>query len=182
MLFAENGFDATTMDAVASAADTSVGSVYQFFPNKLAVFRGVSDRCHERARVAFSALVGPTPAERDVGSLIDIVVDGFCALQESDPSFRAVWANTQLWREFEEEDLKLERELVAATSRIFEAYAPDVAMERRETVAQIMVQTVSAGLFLILRDPIGGRRKNLIAELKTMLRAYAAELAASVES
>jgi AcrR family transcriptional regulator len=177
-LFADQGFDATTMEAIAGDADTSVGSVYQFFPNKLALFRGVADRCHTAVRTAYTALVGPDPASRDVNDLIDTVVDGFYALQRSDPSFRAVWTNTQLYGELLEDDLQLEREIVAGTSAVLAAFAPELPASQRVAAAMLFVQTVSAGLFLVLREPSEERNRALIAELKRMLRAYAGALVA----
>jgi len=176
-LFADQGFDATTIEAIAAAAETSVGSVYQFFPNKLAIFHGVSDRCRASVRTAYTALVGTNPVARDVGQLIDAVVDGFFALQESDPSFRAVWSNTQLIGEIAEDDLILEREIVGATAALLASFAKAVERKRLETIAIVMVQTVSAGLFLILREDVAERRAELIEELKRMLRAYARTLA-----
>lgn len=179
-LFAEQGFEATTMEAIAAGAETSVGSVYQFFPNKLAVFRGVADRCHEAVRAAYTALVGSEPTARPIGELIDAVIDGFYALQRSDPAFRAVWTNTQLYGELEEDDLVLERELIASTTEVLDAYAPDVDQARRLAAARLFVQTVSAGLFLVLRTPEDHERNRaVIAELKRMLKAYAGALAES---
>lgn len=175
-LFAEHGFDATTIEAIAAAADTSVGSVYQFFPNKLAVFRGVADRIHERVRTAYIALLGPDPASRDMRELIASVVDGLWAIQRSDPAFRAVWTNTQLYGEFEEDDMALEQELVAATERIMGAYAPGLEPERLRTASRLMVQTASAGLFLTIRDGDEEQSRRVVAELKVMLQAYAEAL------
>ena len=38
LVFAEQGFEAATMEDIAARAETSIGSIYQFFPNKLAIF------------------------------------------------------------------------------------------------------------------------------------------------
>jgi AcrR family transcriptional regulator len=175
-LFADTGFEGTTIDAIAAEADTSVGSVYQFFPNKLAIFRGIAERSHDRVRTAYTALVGVDPRSRDIGELIDAVVDGFFALQRADASFRAVWTNTQLYGELEADDLVLERELVTATGEVIAAHAPEIPARRRDIIARVMVQTVSAGLFLVLRDPELEDARALISELKRMLRAYAETL------
>lgn len=181
-LFADQGFEATTIEAIAAAAETSVGSVYQFFPNKLAVFRGVADRCHKAVRTAYTALVGSEPAARPMTELIDAVVDGFYALQRSDPSFRAVWTNTQLYGELEEDDLRLERELIDNTIAVLEAFAPGLGEPRRTAAARLFVQTVSAGLFLVLRAPDElERNRAVVAELKHMLKTYAGALAESAQ-
>lgn len=184
VLFSDQGFDATTMEAIAERAETSVGSVYQFFPNKLAVFHGVADRCHTAVRTAYTALVGLAPAEtidrgsRDIDALIDAVVDGFYALLRSDPAYRAVWTNTQLYGELMEDDLALEREIVSGTMVVLAGFAPEMPEARRDAVARLFVQTVSAGLFLVLRDPDNPTNREVVAELKRMLRAYAGALVA----
>ncbi len=40
-LFADRGFDSVTADEIAAQADTSVGGLYRFFPDKLAVFEAL---------------------------------------------------------------------------------------------------------------------------------------------
>jgi hypothetical protein len=61
---------------------------------------------------------------------------------------------------------------------VIAAHAPGLSESRRITAARLVVQTVSAALFLILRDPDDRRSRELIAELKIMLRTYAAALVA----
>ena len=43
-VFAELGFEGTTTTAIAARADVSVGSLYQYFPNKTAIVHALSDR------------------------------------------------------------------------------------------------------------------------------------------
>jgi AcrR family transcriptional regulator len=49
-VFADVGYEAATMEQIAERAETSIGSVYQFFPNKGALFEALCDRYFERAR------------------------------------------------------------------------------------------------------------------------------------
>ena len=46
-LLAENGFEGTTTNAVAERAGVSVGSLYQYFPNKDAIVVAIADRFAE---------------------------------------------------------------------------------------------------------------------------------------
>src|SRR5260370_37048426 len=43
-LFASSGYEATTMNAIASLAGASIGSLYQFFPNKESVGSALLNR------------------------------------------------------------------------------------------------------------------------------------------
>jgi len=43
-IFVEKGFEATTTNAIAKHAGVSIGSLYQYFPNKLALLEGVRER------------------------------------------------------------------------------------------------------------------------------------------
>src|ERR1700743_1283175 len=43
-LFASSGYEATSMNAIASLAGSSIGSLYQFFPNKESVGAALLNR------------------------------------------------------------------------------------------------------------------------------------------
>jgi AcrR family transcriptional regulator len=55
-LFAEVGYDAVTADEIAARADTSVGGLYRFFPDKLAIFHALADRYFNQLQKLFIAL------------------------------------------------------------------------------------------------------------------------------
>jgi AcrR family transcriptional regulator len=66
-LFAERGYHATTMTAIAQRAGAAIGSLYQFFPSKEAVAEALFDRFAERAASSFARVEerapGLSPAE-----------------------------------------------------------------------------------------------------------------------
>src|SRR6202011_4219225 len=51
--FAEVGFEAATTETIAERAGTSIGSVYQFFPNKKALYDAIASRYLDRTRRLF---------------------------------------------------------------------------------------------------------------------------------
>jgi AcrR family transcriptional regulator len=55
-VFAEVGFDNATTIMIAARANTSVGSLYQFFANKEAILKALVDRYVERASVVFAGM------------------------------------------------------------------------------------------------------------------------------
>jgi AcrR family transcriptional regulator len=72
-LFAERGYHATTMTAIAERAGAAIGSLYQFFPSKEALAEALFDRFAERAAASFARVEerapGSSPAE-----LADIMI------------------------------------------------------------------------------------------------------------
>jgi len=172
-VFAETGFEAATMEAIAARAETSVGSLYQFFPNKRALFRAVAERCMERTAQRLAELLGDAPASREWEELLDSVIDGFAELITTDPFFRAVWSNIQLYPEYAEADAALENAMVDVTSGVIAVWAPSMEPARREVVARVVVDCIGAMLLVAHRE---GKKKRprFIAETKLMLRRYLA--------
>src|SRR5688572_4282908 len=109
--FAGFGFDATTMEGIAARAGTSIGSVYQFVPNKHALFREVARECLRRSRTYFERLLGPEAVSSGWRALLDGVIDGYRELQ-GDAYVQSIWRNLQLYGEWIEEDEAMTREFV----------------------------------------------------------------------
>ena len=74
-VFAELGYDAATMEEIAARAETSIGSLYQFFPNKKALFAALRTRYLEQARGLFEALVIEGALERPCPALLYDIID-----------------------------------------------------------------------------------------------------------
>jgi AcrR family transcriptional regulator len=173
--FEKNGFEAATTEAIAERASTSIGSVYAFFPNKLAIFEALAARCLAMSRAAYDRLTTDEAMKQPWARLLDTAIDGFAAFQ-TDPGFRAVWRNLQLYGVFAKADAELHRGFVSRTEKILGAKAPGLPRGERRLVATMMVQAISALLFVASRhEPAFARR--MVAETKKMMRAYVAPYA-----
>jgi len=71
-LFAEKGYEATTMTEIASRAGAAIGSLYQFFPSKKALAEALFNRFAERAAAAFARVEERAPgcSSRDLADLL----------------------------------------------------------------------------------------------------------------
>jgi len=72
------GVDAVTTNRIAEVAGVSVGSVYQYFPDKGAIFVALHDRHAEQmGRLVDKAVVehAGAPAEEMIAALVDALVD-----------------------------------------------------------------------------------------------------------
>lgn len=170
--FAAHGFPDTTMEGIAARAGTSIGSLYQFFPNKNAVFREVAQRCMQESRRAYAELLGPTPLESPWHALLGRFIDGFRRLHHESVIMQAVWRNLELYGEYAEADQALLRELVQATAMLFRGWAPELSEAQRGVVATMLVNTVAAMMIVLVREEDEGRGDAIVAETKLMLVRY----------
>lgn len=171
VVFAEAGFEGATMESIAERAQTSIGSLYQFFPNKLALFEALARRSIERSRAAVDELLD---AEAKLGSwraLVDAAIDRFASLREADPDFRAMLVNFQLYGVYAEADRALHRHTIERVAIIIRRYAPGLAPARRRVAATLIVEIISALLLHAQREEPAFARK-LMEETKALLYRY----------
>ena len=172
--FAAHGFADTTMEGIAARAGTSIGSLYQFFPNKTAVFREVAQRCIEESRRAYVQLLGPAPLSAPWHELLAGFIDGFRRLHHESIAMQAVWRNLELYGEYAEADQALLRELVEATAGLLAGWVPTLGEDRRRVVATMLVNTVAAMMLVLVREEDEGRGDAIVEETKLMLVRYLA--------
>jgi AcrR family transcriptional regulator len=90
-VFAEAGFEAATTEAIAERAKTSIGSVYQFFPNKLALFTAVASRSIERSRVVIDELLAEDNEGKSWRDLLNAAIDRLVRSARQTPIFAPCW-------------------------------------------------------------------------------------------
>jgi AcrR family transcriptional regulator len=79
-LFAEKGYEATTMTEIAQRAGAAIGSLYQFFPSKEALAEALFNRYAERAAASFARVEELAPG-RTADELADLLIDYKLALR-----------------------------------------------------------------------------------------------------
>lgn len=89
VLVDEGGLDAVTTKRVADRSDMSIGSVYRFFPDRLALLRALAARNREHYMRRVDELLdsAPAPAWHDV---MERAVDELAAMHRHEPGFRAL--------------------------------------------------------------------------------------------
>lgn len=167
--FADHGYEAATMEGIAAQAETSIGSLYQFFPNKLALFRELAQRCLALSRKTFADAMGSSPAQRPWRELVDAVVDAYRDLHR-DPVMQAVFSNVQLYGEYADEDTAQLREMTVFIAGLLGVWAPKLPPPQRDVIGTLMVNTTAAAMLLIAREPT--MAEPLVAQLKTLLKRY----------
>ncbi len=177
-VFAEQGHDAATMEAIAAKAETSIGSIYQFFPNKAAVFDALVRRYHGAIRAFLDNILQEELARaHPLGDIIDTSIDALTTLHETDLGFRAVWAGMHLTKTVVREGEALNQEIARRIAQVLAPKLPGLPASRHLLVATMVVEIVSAMLIFSARRLSSGEpnaRRERMSETKLLLRRYLA--------
>ena len=159
-LLDEHGPDGLSTSAVAARAGVSVGSLYQFFPDKHAVAAALAHRSFERFS---SHLTGLRPATWQ--DAVDAVIDTYVAFSRAEPGFQVLSFGGPLGNQHMLDPDEDNNAVVAAVLRRL------VAVDLPVEILRNAVEIADALLALAFRrssdaDP------TLVAEAKLAVKAY----------
>ena len=178
-LFGELGFDAATTEQIAERAGVSIGSLYQYFPNKDALFDAIADRYLARARAVFEEHMLAAAVEGGSWEdLIDRAIDAFDYLQRTEVGGRAVWMNWARSTRFFAEGAALNAEFAERAEGVLALFAPGLPAAERRLVATVVVEIISSMLFVSIRAG-GDLAPRIVQETKVVVRRYLAPIASA---
>ena len=171
IVFDEVGFDAATTHAIASKANTAVGSLYQFFPDKLAIFNALELRHVERVYVMWEKLSRPEIIQLPFTDFIHTLVVQTQQLFEQ-PTSRIVFI--QFFTSptiFKNIDVSFTQEAIQFLAKLLVARNSYLTSKRSEILAEICVNASNTLILLALRSN-ETHGKEIIAEIEALLEAY----------
>jgi AcrR family transcriptional regulator len=170
-LIDEVGYEATTTTMIARRAEVSVGSLYQFFPDKRAVVQALAQRNLDVYLGRLSAALAEVRLTHWRG-MIDLALDLWVALHRELPGFRVVRfgdvVDTHLLQPEEDNDQVL-------ASRLFELVRDELGLpmsEEEQLVVVVLIKAADAIIQYAFRDPCGDQQ--MIDEVKTLMNGYLA--------
>ena len=143
-VFSAHGYSAGTTNRIAAAADLSVGSLYQYFPNKDAILVELVRRHVAEGTQVLMDRLGELPVDVDVATRLGVVVDAMIANHVDDPALHQVlFEEAPRPPELLAELHALERTVVAAVAALLRA-DPAVHVDDTVLVAHLLVTTVES--------------------------------------
>ncbi|GAA3948372.1 TetR/AcrR family transcriptional regulator [Allohahella marinimesophila] len=96
MLLIERGTEGLVMRDIARRAKVQIGSLYQYFPNKASILKGLGEQFNKRfeARL-FEAWQGCMQNRSPLPVAVDRTVDAAFHFYREEPGFPALWAGFQ---------------------------------------------------------------------------------------
>lgn len=170
-LIDEVGYDAVTTTLIAKRAGVAVGSLYQFFPDKRAVVRALTQRNMER----FLSAVADRLANEDPGhwwDVVDSVLDIYLDMHRSVPGFAKVHFGDVVDRQLLDEGRDNNRVIADSLVDLVRRYVTNPG-ERLSLAIAVAIEAADALLKLAFaRDPQGD--PEIVAETKYLIKGYLA--------
>lgn len=171
-VFAQVGYSAATTQQIADRANTAVGSIYQFFPDKLAIFHALEAEHMEQVAIVNTKLLAKD-IRRPLSQTIDEMVDTHAEYFEH-PIHQIVYLQyflapiPGLFVLFDEE---FDRMIIQQFANLCQQRNPTLDREQSELIAEVFHRTYN-GLFLTALKSDRTYRQKLYTELKKLLYAY----------
>src|ERR1700722_18957293 len=170
-VFAGVGYEAATTNAIAREAGASVGSLYQFFPDKEALLLALTARYRAELHDIHERVFTAETARLPLAELYDRVVETLPAFHRSHPGFRPLLYGSPIVPALAMAAATLHQECVDRVEAMMQHGLPDVSATRRRLLADLNVTALKA--LLPLADSNDARvRTEILAEIKRMLHAH----------
>ncbi|PBB81895.1 TetR family transcriptional regulator [Mesorhizobium sp. WSM3879] len=131
-LIAEQGSNAMRMGEVAERAGVSIGSLYQFFPDKRAIVWALAERYTAESQACISAALKDVSDAEGLKQAFSELVDIYYGMFLAEPVMRDIWSGTQAdkaLRELELADSRANARFLVAVLKRLRPGANTVAME-----------------------------------------------------
>lgn len=171
-ILVREGYEALSTNRVAVAAGVSIGSLYQYFPNKEALIAALSERHLDDIECTLAI------GESEVGRLplADIVrgmIRANVAAHLVDPDLHTAISDHVPPQGAHDRRLAFTRQAEARVRLLLEAYRDDLAVSDLDLAAYVLVRTVEAcvhdGYFNRKADMLSGA---LSAQVEDLVLAY----------
>jgi AcrR family transcriptional regulator len=173
-VFAEAGFAAATIQQIADRANTAVGSIYQFFPDKLAIFKALFEE-HIRQGEILEAEFFTGAIDLPLMERISDYVDAYARYFEQPiPRCIVVQDYLQPIAGLSELMVNFPDRLSLYLGRHAHLYRqrnPNLSQAKSELLAEIAHNSCN-GLFLIALKGDEQRRQEIYSEIKDVLYGY----------
>lgn len=181
-LLAEEGATALSTTRVAEQAGVSVGSLYQYLPDKAAIIQALAGRYLAEFESLMADFVEAARAgDGDWQDPAGVLIDGFARRYRERPGYRALWFGRELTAELRAADRENKLALAEGVRQIVLALGLADDSPYLGLVARTGVLVADSLLQEAFRaDPDGD--DGLINEAKTILRLYLADILARLRS
>lgn len=171
-LLIEEGYNAVKTNLIAKRAGISIGSVYQFFPNRFAIINALAGRYRERIAHTLATHMGSKSPDRPWEEALEEVFDILAEMWRTEWAFHSVWLAIQNTAELKEAREQYRNTLINEDLVFFmRRNLPNTSEKQLQTIARVILETSNLLLDQSMRS--GEKQDELIIdEMKFLLHSY----------
>ncbi|MBD2261029.1 TetR family transcriptional regulator [Pseudanabaena sp. FACHB-2040] len=171
-MFIAEGYNATTTNAIAAKANVSIGSLYQFFPDKEAIVQALTSRYVGVLQQRFDTLHTLETIHSSLSEYVELIVDAAEQFFKDYPGYHAIFTQVQdAIPELGKIESAADRQLIQDWAIVLSKYYPGLKPADYEAIAFTLVNAIGTLLWLSLSQQ-GSFRQRLVAETKRMMLGY----------
>jgi AcrR family transcriptional regulator len=165
-LFAKVGFEAATMQAIADRSGSSIGALYNYFPDKQSVGATLLATYSEKLRASLESLMAESE-KLSVAQFAGSFIDRIARFAHERPA----WLNLHAASTHYRRDPAARRALRSTVANMFRTKNPSLSSERALLAANVALQIVKAMRTLYSESEVKARPL-IEAEFRKVLTSY----------
>lgn len=170
-VFWEEGYDAATTHAIAAKSNTAVGTLYRFFPNKLAIFHALEKQHRQGVEDIHAQLMSPEFVQQPLPKMIRQSVETYAAyFQNLGPRvvYTQYYTSPELYAQFDD---AVDYSYIRRFAILLRMRNAQLTINKSELIAEVAHRTFNA-IFLSALKSEPTHQKQLYQELQTLLTNY----------
>lgn len=170
-VFWEKGYDVATTHDIAERAKTAVGTLYRFFPNKLAIFHVLEKRHKQYLDRTVPQLMSPETFQLPLAVVVRKIVETYAEYFE-DLGPRIVYIQYYLTPNiFLYFDESFDQNMIQGLAKLLQGRNSALTLEKCELLSEVFLRTYQALLLVALRSN-DMHRHQLQLEIQNVLLNY----------
>jgi len=166
-LIAAQGSDALRMSEVAEKSGVSIGSLYQYFPDKAAIIRTLAERSNAEGRACVASELQKVTTAADLRTALCNIVDGYYAMFIAQPVMLDIWSATQTDKVLQEMDAADGRAHGAMLAAVLQRLHPQAGTRRVGLASLLLMHLIASTVRLAIALP-RSEADDVIAAFKEM--------------
>ncbi len=108
-LISTHGSDAMKMGELAEKAGVSIGSLYQYFPDKASIIHALADRYNDESQHCIEEALAETQTAKELIAAFDQLIDTYYELFLAEPVICDIWTGTQADKTLRDMEMEVSR-------------------------------------------------------------------------
>ncbi|RUT02827.1 TetR family transcriptional regulator [Dulcicalothrix desertica PCC 7102] len=171
LVFEEVGYEMASTELIAVRANTSIGSLYRFFPDKSAILHALGERYASELKDLFVEIFHAKNLGKPLADILNEAVDLCDIFYSNNLAARIIFLQSQAFPQLQTMNRRLDNEIAVIFDTFLALRQPNVEAEQRRLMALMVVEIASA-LQLFYWNQDEQLRQKIVTETKLVLIRY----------